>query len=162
MYISFLSRCLSVFVVFMSSVSAFWIVAWFLILRHQKIFREIIIGKESSKSPTLTPTLKPTQKKKISQPNSSPNHTSTIHIAISNNLHMPDLYLPPPMMTSVHTDDSQFHRITSDLTSSKTPKLGPVIFETLKNVRNNLHKTSARESSDPTSPLRVIPNWFNN
>jgi hypothetical protein len=148
----------------MSSISAFWIVAWFLILRHQKIFREIILGKESLKSPTLTPTLTPTftptrtqtHKKKISQQNSTPNHTSPIHISISNNMQIPDLYLPPPMINSVHTDDGQFHRITPDLTSSKTPKVGPVILETLKNAQNNLYKTS-----DQTSPLRVIPDWFN-
>ena len=150
MYISFLLRCFGVFMVFMSSISGFWIVAWFLILRHQKIFREIVIGKESFKIPTLTPNPIP--------------QISLVH----NHLKIPDLYLPLPMSDSIRTDNEhneQFHQIDSNIKSNELPKHRGVVIDTLKNVnnrRNNPRIFNANISNVPISPLRVIPNWFDN
>lgn len=167
MYISFLLRCFGVFMVFMSSISGFWIVAWFLILRHQKIFREIVIGKESFKIPTLTPTLKTQNCQPNSTPNLTPNPIPQISL-VHNHLKIPDLYLPLPMTDSIRTDNEhneQFHQIDSNIKSNEIPKHRGVVIDTLKNVnnrRNNPRIFNANISNVPISPLRVIPNWFDN
>lgn len=91
--LEFLSRVLIACGLFVVCLFFLWFVAWMLILRHIKLFKEIVYGSGKTPHPSHLPSLHPSQLK------ISPRISSFHHSGRSHSRSPSPLSLPPPMST---------------------------------------------------------------